>query len=140
MFGIERQLEEHTIMIDRRVDTKLIATTQRIDSLDKEFHVHKLEDQEFRRRTDDSIKTIMISMQKQEASAEITEKCVQGIKLTLDQYLPILKDSEEKRATKHQLKESALWVSAVIGAIVASFALMGMVWLYVNNFLNLLVQ
>ena len=36
---------------------------------------------------------------------------------TLNRYLPNLADAEEKRATKHQLKEGALWVSAILGAV-----------------------
>lgn len=136
MWGIDQKLEEHTQMIDRRVDQKLEGVTQRLDPLEKEFHVHKLEFQEYRRRTDDTMKTLLLSSQKNEASQECIEKNVASIKTTQEQYLPHLKDAEEKRATKHQLKEGAVLVTSLLGAGVMIMTFIGVIWAYSQNYIR----
>lgn len=51
---------------------------------------------------------------------------------TLTKYLPNFVDAEEKRAAKHQLKEGALLVSAVLGAVIT----IGTVLLFVSAYFN----
>jgi len=51
---------------------------------------------------------------------------------TLAKYLPTFVDAEEKRAAKHQLKEGALLVSAVLGAVIT----IGTVLLFVSAYFN----
>lgn len=53
---------------------------------------------------------------------------------TLTKYLPNLIDSEEKRATKHQLKEGALWISAMLGAILTVGTVIMMIIAYFNGY------
>lgn len=139
-WGIEDKLKEHAESIDRKVDQKLTSIQDHIDKVDKEFNVHKLVCVDHRRRADDWITTMTLSQQKQELSQKNTELNVNCIKNILETYLPNLKDAEEKRATKHQLKEGALWVSAIIGALLAVAGLVALVWLYVGNAAYLLAE
>ena len=117
-WGCEKLLREHAEMIDSKVDAKIASIQQHVSKVDADLHVHKLEYQEHRRITDAWSVAMTSSQQKSEVSQENTEKNVQCIKDILETYLPNLKDAEEKRATKHQLKEGALFVSAVLGSVI----------------------
>lgn len=66
-----------------------------------------------------------------EAITKLTE-AINITNSTLSKYLPNLIDAEEKRATKHQLKEGALLISAILGAIIT----IGTVLLFVSAYLN----
>lgn len=136
MWGIERKLEEHTKMIDSKIESKLTGLQDHVTKLDTDFHVYKLDCLDHRRRFDDCIKSMTLSQQKTEISQENTERNVQCIKTILETYLPNLKDAEEKRATKHQLKEGALWISAIITAMIATAGFVATIWAYVNGHLN----
>lgn len=138
MFDIDKKSKDYTDTIDGQINLKLRSIQDHVEKVDKEFNVYKIECTEHRRRADDWIKTITLSQQKQEVSQESTERNVQCIKNILETYLPNLKDAEEKRATKHQLKEGALLVSAIIGALLAVAGLVALVWLYVGNAASLL--
>lgn len=66
-----------------------------------------------------------------EAITKLTE-AINITNSTLSKYLPNLIDAEEKRATKHQLKEGALLISAILGAIIT----IGTVLLFVSAYFN----
>lgn len=131
-WGIDEKLKEHSDMIDSKIESKIKPLQDHIVKVDNDFQVYKLDCLDHRRRSDDWVKTMTLSQQKTEVSQENTEKNVQCIKTILETYLPNLKDAEEKRATKHQLKEGALFVSAVLGAIIT----IGTVVLFVTAYFN----
>lgn len=133
-WGIERKLKEHSDMIDSKIDSKIQPLQAHISKIDTDFQVYKLDCLEYRRRSEDWVKTMTLSQQKAEVSQENTEKNVQCIKNILETYLPNLKDAEEKRATKHQLKEGALWISAVLGAILTGGAVIMAIFAYLNGY------
>ena len=131
-WGIDQKLKEHANMIETNVESKINTLQFHINKVDNDFQEYKIDCLDHRRRSDDWVKTMTLSQQKTEISQENTEKNVQRIKNILETYLPNLKDSEEKRATKHQLKEGALFVSAVLGAIIT----VGTVILFVSAYFN----
>ena len=139
-WGLEEKLKDHADTIDRKFDLKLESIQGHVEKVDKEFNIYKLECMEHRRRADDWTKAMTLSQQSQEISLENTERNVQCIKNILETYLPNLKDAEEKRATKHQLKEGALWVSAIIGALLALAGLVAAIWLYAGNAASLFTK
>jgi len=53
---------------------------------------------------------------------------------TLSRYLPSLVDADEKRATKHQLKEGALLISAILGALITVGTVLLFITAYFNGF------
>lgn len=133
-WGIERKLKEHSDMIDSKIDSRIKPLQDHIIKVDNDFQVYKLDCLDHRRRQGDEIKTIILSQQRSEVTQENTDKNVQCIKNILETYLPNLKDAEEKRATKHQLKEGALWISAVLGAILTGGAVIMAIFAYLNGY------
>lgn len=136
VWGLDQKLKDHMEMINSEIDSKIKPLSEHIHKVDNDFQTYKLDCLEHRRRQGDEIKTIILSQQRSELSQQNTDKNVQCIKNILETYLPNLKDAEEKRATRHQLKEGALWLSAIVGAVVAVAALMAAVWAYLSGFLN----
>lgn len=135
-YGCDKKLKDHAASVDLRI----ASINNRLNSLDTDYHAYKVDCQEHRRLTDAWSTTMTASQQKTEVSLENTERNVGCIKNILETYLPNLKDAEEKRAAKHQIKETALWVSAVLGALMAIFGAMTAVWLYLSGYLNSLVS
>lgn len=133
-WGIDEKLKEHTTMIDSRVDSKIQAVEDHIKKVDSDFQLYKLDCSEKHRRQSDEIKVIILSQQRSEVSQTNTDKNVQCIKNILETYLPNLKDAEEKRATKHQLKEGALLISAIFGALLTVSAVILAIMGYFNGF------
>lgn len=140
LWGIDAKLKEHTDTVNANVENKVSAVVDHINRLDTDFHVFKLDCLEHRRRAGDWEKSIVVSQQKTEISLENTDRNVQCIKGILETYLPNLKDAEEKRATRHQLKEGALWISAVAGALIVVIGLMASTWAYMSGNLTALVS
>jgi len=133
-WGIDQKLKEYVSMIDSKIDSKIQPLQDHINKVDNDFQVYKLDCLEHRRRQSDEIKTIILSQQRSEVCQESTDKNVQCIKNILETYLPNLKDAEEKRATKHQLKEGALFVSTVLGAIITIVTVILAITAYSNGY------
>lgn len=133
-WGIDKKLKEHSDMIESQIDSKIRTLQSHIAKVDNDFQTYKLDCLDHRRRQGDEIKVIILSQQRSEVSQENTEKNVQCIKNILETYLPNLKDAEEKRATKHQLKEGALWISAMLGAILTAGGVIMAVVAYFNGY------
>lgn len=133
-WGLDEKLKEHYDMIESNVDIKIKTLHDHIYKIDNDFQLYKLDCLEHRRRSDDWVKTMTLSQQKTEISQENTERNVKCIKNILETYLPNLKDAEEKRATKHQVKEGALWVSAVFGAMLTAGAVIMAIVAYFNGY------
>lgn len=134
VWGLDQRLKDHYEMIDSNVDSKIRPLQDHIVKIDNDFQMYKLECLEHRRRSDDWVKTMTLSQQKTEISQENTERNVQCIKNILETYLPNLKDAEEKRATKHQVKEGALWISAVLGALLTAGTVIIAMFAYFNGY------
>ncbi len=133
-WGIDQKLKEHTAMLDSKIDSKIQTLHDHIVKVDNDFQLYKLDCLEHRRRSGDEIKQIILSQQRSEVSQTNTDKNVQCIKNILETYLPNLKDAEEKRATKHQLKEGALLISAIFGALLTVSAVILAIMGYFNGF------
>ena len=138
-WGIDQKLKDHYDMIDSNIDSKIKPLHDLINKVDGDLQLYKLDCSERYRRQSDEIKVIILSQQRSEVSQTNTDKNVQCIKNILETYLPNMKDAEEKRATRHQLKEGALWLSAITGAVFAVVALMAAIWAYLSGYLNNLV-
>lgn len=133
-WGIDRKLKEHTAMLDSKIDSKIQTLHDHIVKVDNDFQLYKLDCLEHRRRSGDEVKQIILSQQRSEVSQTNTDKNVQCIKNILEANLPNMRDLEEKRATKHQIKELALWVSAVLGALITAGVVILAIAGYFNGF------
>lgn len=111
---VEAMFEERRREDRRRVDADIAACNARHDEHDK----HR-----------EASEKTMISFNN--TITELT-KTLNTTNDTLTKYLPNFVDAEEKRAAKHQLKEGALLVSAVLGAVIA----IGTVLLFVSAYFN----
>lgn len=136
VWGLDQKLKDHMEMINSEIDSRIQPLSERIHKVDNEFQAYKLDCLEHRRRQGNEIKTIILSQQRSEISQQNTDKNVQCIKNILETYLPNLKDAEEKRATKHQLKEGALWVSAIVGALITLSGLIAVIWEFFSGYLK----
>lgn len=126
--------EQIAVIVDSKIDGKIKPLHEHISKVDNDFQVYKLDCLDHRRRQGDEIKTIILSQQRSEVSQENTDRNVQCIKSILETYLPNLKDAEEKRATKHQLKEGALWISAILGSILTVGTVILAIIAYFNGY------
>lgn len=111
---VEAMFEERRREDRRRVDADIAACNARHEEHDK----HR-----------EASEKTMISFNN--TITELT-KTLNTTNDTLTKYLPNFVDAEEKRAAKHQLKEGALLVSAVLGAVIA----IGTVLLFVSAYFN----
>lgn len=111
---VEAMFEERRREDRRRADADIAACNERHDEHDK----HR-----------EASEKTMISFNN--TITELT-KTLNTTNDTLTKYLPNFVDAEEKRAAKHQLKEGALLVSAVLGAVIA----IGTVLLFVSAYFN----
>lgn len=111
---VEAMFEERRREDRRRVDADIAACNARHDEHDK----HR-----------EASEKTMISFNN--TITELT-KTLNTTNDTLTKYLPNFVDAEEKRAAKHQLKEGALLVSAVLGAVIT----IGTVLLFVSAYFN----
>lgn len=134
MWGIDQKLKDHYDMIDLNIESRIKPLHDHINKVDSDFQLYKLDCSERHRRQGDEIKVIILSQQRSEVSQENTDRNVQCIKNILETYLPNLKDAEEKRAAKHQLKEGAVLVSAVLGAILTTGAVILAITAYSNGY------
>lgn len=111
---VEAMFEERRREDRRRVDADIAACNARHEEHDK----HR-----------EASEKTMISFNN--TITELT-KTLNTTNDTLTKYLPNFVDAEEKRAAKHQLKEGALLVSAVLGAVIT----IGTVLLFVSAYFN----
>lgn len=111
---VEAMFEERRREDRRRADADIAACNARHDEHDK----HR-----------EASEKTMISFNN--TITELT-KTLNTTNDTLTKYLPNFVDAEEKRAAKHQLKEGALLVSAVLGAVIT----IGTVLLFVSAYFN----
>lgn len=111
---VEAMFEERRREDRRRVDADIAACNARHEEHDK----HR-----------EASEKTMISFNN--TITELT-KTLNTTNDTLTKYLPNFVDAEEKRAAKHQLKEGALLVSSVLGAVIA----IGTVLLFVSAYFN----
>lgn len=133
-WGINQKLKDHYDMIESTIDSRIKPLHEHINKVDGDLQLYKLDCSERHRRSEDWVKTMTLSQQKAEISQENTERNVQCIKNILETYLPNLKDAEEKRATKHQVKEGALWISAVLGALLTVGTVIIAIFAYFNGY------
>lgn len=111
---VEAMFEERRREDRRRVDADIAACNARHEEHDK----HR-----------EASEKTMISFNN--TITELT-KTLNTTNDTLTKYLPNFVDAEEKRAAKHQLKEGALLVSTVLGAVIT----IGTVLLFVSAYFN----
>lgn len=107
-WGIINRQEVHAMIEERRIEDRRKIAAE-IAACNARHDVHDKE-----READRKVHAVH-----NEAITKLTEALTKTND-TLNRYLPNLADAEEKRATKHQLKEGALLVSAILGAVLTT--------------------
>lgn len=113
---VEAMFEERRKEDRRKIESDIAACNARHDVHDREREVDR-----------------KVHVVHNEAITKLTEALTRTNE-TLNRYLPNLADAEEKRATKHQLKEGALLVSAILGAVITIGTVILAITAYSNGY------